>query len=201
MSGGSKPSKPKPTAHEKALAEVSTAQWNDYATRFAPLNQELLDRVKATDGKRQAAAGIAASDVEQAREGQTAATVAGLSAAGSKAGSGASNMAVFQNALGGGKARGLAQAAAVQGVDDNELMAKRKMVSFGRELSDDAHLSFEGSARRAAQDQIAQMKREADMNNFKMGLASDIAGTATGAYISKRKDAKLADALSKNSGS
>lgn len=200
MSKGSKPKKPPPTAQEKALAQVSTEQWNDYATRFAPLNQELLDRVKATDGKRQAAAGIAAADVEQARTGQTAGTVAGLSAAGSKAGSGASNMAVFQGALSGGKARGLAQAAAVQGVDDNELAGKMKMASFGRDLTDDTQLSFEGSARRAAQDQIAQMKREADMNSFKMGLVSDIAGTATGAYISKRKDAKLADALSKNKG-
>lgn len=188
MSGGG-PKKEKATEQEKALTQVSAAQWNDYATRFAPLNDELLERVKSTDGKRSQASGVAAADVEQAAMGRTAKGLAGANARGATTGSGAQVMDLTKAGVAKGKARGLAQAAAVQGVDDNELMAKRKMASFGRELSDDTHLSFEAGAKRAAAEQIHQMKLDADQSEFMTGMAMELGGAAIGAYKKKRDEA------------
>ena len=48
--GGSKPSKPAPTAAERALAERGAREWNDYLARIAPREEEFLSRIRAKRG-------------------------------------------------------------------------------------------------------------------------------------------------------
>lgn len=177
---GKKPKAPPATAQEKALAEIGAKEFNDYAERFVPITQDFISESQATDPKRARAQGIAAADAAQAHAGLDQATVASGLAKGASSGSGKTIMGLGGDNASLGRSSGLAQAQAVQSVDDTALNAKMKIASFGRGLGDDAKVGMMQGLRRANKLAISDAQRRfSDRQSLMTGI-----GTGIGAYTS-----------------
>jgi len=114
------------TEEERGLAETGAAKWNDYQQRFVPVENNIIEQIKATPEKAQELAGIANADVHQQFEPvSTSTNLRGLVDAYDRQGK------VLANAV--PKAAG--------SVNDTQMQGMLKMAAYGRGLSDQAALS------------------------------------------------------------
>ena len=171
--GGSKPKDPKPTAQERALAEVAAKDWNDYQQRYVPVESQFVDRIRASEGDLASARGSAVADVEQAVAG------AGDRIIGSgDATRGAAKMGLADAAIAKGKARGAAVNEATLARENAELRGLSKMAAFGRGLADQSRVGLASVASGANQRNIDDLRTKiAEQNLLIEGI-----GGAVGTY-------------------
>jgi hypothetical protein len=178
---GSKPKKQGPTEQEKALAGDSAHKWNDYVNRYIPLENEFVNKTKATDDKVASARNMVNADAGMAHGQAQQAANAGLSSQGAAPGSG--RAAMGNAALGDarGAAGGLGQAQAAQGVHDREQGARVKMSAFGRDLQDSTSLSLANSGRRATSTMLDKYQQKLDHRQSMISTGLSAAGAGVGA--------------------
>lgn len=176
--GGSK--KAKPTAQERALAKDAAAKWNDYVERYVPVENEFVERTKASDDKVAAAQGMVNADANMAHAQAAEQARAGLASQGAAPGSGRAALSQTSLEDARGASSGEAQAIATQGVHDQEQNARVKMSAFGRDLQDNTSLSLGQSGRRATDAAVAKMKRKTDQRNAMISTGLSAAGAVVG---------------------
>jgi len=163
---GSGGNTPKPTESEKALTKVASERWDDYQTRFKPLEKDLIKKTEATGFKRDQAAGVANADVQ-------------IAAGGLNPTSNPVAIASRNNAVAG--ASGIAQAGGSQAVDNVDQAGKLKMAAFGEGLADNSVLGTANATRRATSKAISDAKYD---YSIKQGLSQGL-GIVAGAYTRK----------------
>ena len=179
---GPKPEKPKPSAQEKALAEVSAKKFNDYVNRYLPAEDVYRRGLDVT-----------ASDINKVESDAVGAAVKGLGsalvdkmtlakklAAGSS-GSTALEVADLSSAMAG--ASGLGIAAGKRQLRQNRLRGLARLAALGRGLDAQAVSGLTGAGARATDVAIGeQSRRVEDAQNLSNALAS-----AAGMYLGYRK--------------
>lgn len=176
MSIGKSPKKAKASEQEKALAKDSATRWNDYVTRYVPVENEFIKRTKATADKVAAARGIANADAGlaagKAREQQEL----GLASQGAAPGSGRAVAAGADLNEAYAEASGAGQASQQQAVHDQEQNVKVKMSAFGRGLQDNTALGMGDAARTAQSAVMGKFERKVNQSNFMLNTATGLAG-------------------------
>lgn len=168
MSGGS-PKKPKPTAQERALAEVSSQQWADYNTRFRPLIAQVNRQNVSTTGEKSIAMGRAATDVA-------------IASAGADRGVTRNALDVQTTALSRAGARGNATAGARLAMDDQEIAGMTRMVAHGRNIADDTRTSMISAGRDATASAIGKLDAQLTRDAGRRQALGAVAGGAVRHY-------------------
>ncbi len=167
MSSSSK--KTEVTDEERALAQVGAAKWNDYQSRFVPLENNTMEQIQATPEKADKVAGVANADVwQQAKAPSTSTNLRGLVAAYDRQGQ------ILSNAV--PKAAG--------SVNDTQMQGMLKMAAYGRGLSDQASMGLYKAGVNATQAVIDAAKARSQNQDFMTEVAGTGAGVATRKLIS-----------------
>jgi hypothetical protein len=139
------------------LTDVAREQWADYQNRFMPLNQQVLDQVRARYGRDvKPAIGRAEADVRMSLEGQDRAAAQGAMRGLGRAGSGRGLMAQLDKNLIKGQALGEAQGGAFRGAFDQEFAGLTKLAAQGRGIQHDAMLSTAEAGNAATRAAVAK---------------------------------------------
>lgn len=173
------PKKQGPSAQERALADVSKAQWNDYVKRFRPAEAALAKDAQLTAGERARVKGEVAADSEAAFKGLTRATVAGGTAAGAKADSSKTKLSLAANADAKGAARGVGQSIAETGAEIDAQQRAVQIAGFGRGVATDVTRNLSRGARRATQLALMSADARFQTNLARTDAISSVAGAAT----------------------
>ena len=143
------PPKQQATAQERALAEVSQAQWDDYKARFRPAEVALAKDAELTQGEIARVQGEVSADTEAAFKGLTRATIASGEAAGADVSSGKSKLALAANAAAKGTAKGVGQSVAKTGAEIDSQGRRVQIAGFGRGIATDVTRNLSRGAQRA----------------------------------------------------
>lgn len=170
---------PKPSEQEKALAKVATKKFAVYKRLYRPLAKRQLESTKATPGKIKEAQGIVNADIMQdsTRRQQglaRASAVGGPRTAGS-------NRAIFARDAAHratGKARGIGQGLAREGIEGREREGKLRHIALGHGIARGTMASMTDQARRATAESIQKSQIDLEESNM---LAESI-GQGLGAY-------------------
>lgn len=155
---GDKPDTPGPTAQERALAKRAAREWNDYVDRYIPLENEFIERTKATDDVVASLRGAANADTNMAYgEAERNAR--------REPGSGRDTAGVMRRATARDKASGLAQAFSQQAAHDREQKARVKISAFGRGLADQSTMSLGSQASRATEAALQEFEQDVARDN------------------------------------
>lgn len=166
---------------DRQNASVAQADFKDWHENYRPLVGEYLDENTATEGKRAAARGVATADVGQAYKGApTAATTAGYT----NGVGGSSRVTSQMSGMLDSKARdvGIGRNTADMAKRRQELQARLKAASLGRDLSSDINSAANNSASGITRSKIADM----DANRPIAEAAISGIGTIAGAYVAKQ---------------
>ena len=193
------PKKQGPTAEERALQQVSSAQWNDYKERFRPAEKALALNAKLTDGERAQVKGEVAADTAQAFSGLTRSTISAGEQAGADVNSGKTKLSLAGNAAAMGKARGVGQAMAETGAELDSEGRFMKIAGFGREVAAGATADMSRGAVRATRLALAASNAKFEKNQAMIGAVATVAGAAASKFnevrVAKQK-ARLSDLAS-----
>ena len=173
------PPKVGPTAQERALSDVSQAQWNDYVARFRPAEAALIKKAEFTAGEKAQVKGEASADAQAAFAGLARDTVAKGKQAGGDVNSGRTKLSLAADAESAGAASGLAQGAAVTGGELDAEGQKLKIAGIGRKVASDVTANLSRGAQRATALAIADSQAKAERNAALVEAAAGIAGAAT----------------------
>lgn len=173
------------TEQEKALEEVSIAQWNDYVARFVPAEAALAKKAELTAGERARVKGEVSADVADAFKDLPRET---LAAHRGDASSGGAKAALAGDALAAGKAKGLGKAAAETVAEVEELKQRTGITALGRNVAADTTADLSRGARRAGSVAITEARARNYVNQAKIGLAASIAGAGIRKYQAVQAD-------------
>ncbi len=165
----------KETAAEKADAEISVSQWNDYVTDVAPKVQRwAADVNKDKSADREIARGITNADIAQATKGID------KQFTGMNPNSGQAAMMLNEVSDEIGAAGSGAAVEATQGVDNSQIAQKMQVANIGMGQKTEAVEGIGDIARQSTQRAIttASNKLSERMNNVNTGFAA--AGTLAG---------------------
>jgi hypothetical protein len=188
------PPKQQPTAEERALKEVSAAQWNDYQQRFRPAEIAMAKNAELTDGERAQVKGEVAADTAQAFEGLTRSTISAGEQSGADVNSGKTKLSLAANATAAGQARGVGQSIAETGAELDEQGQMLRIAGFGREVAAGATADMSRGARRATGLALAASQAKFERNQARIAAVSAVAGAATNKFLKVRKANKEAEA-------
>ena len=167
-----------PSEQEKALKEVSVAQWNDYVARYQPAEAELMKRSELTEGEIAGVKGQVAGDVASSFEGVTRSTLAAGEQSGAGINSGKTKFGLAGNADARGEALGLGQVVAEVGAKGARDKQQAGITALGRGIAADATENMAAGARRATRVGMAQAVGRFERNSAAINAASAVAGAA-----------------------
>ncbi len=173
------PDKPQATEQEKALADVSAAQWTDYVERFRPAEAALIRKAELTKGERAQVKGEVAADTATAFAGLSRSTVATGQQAGANVSSGKTKLGLAGDAEAAGVARGVGQAAAETGAEVDAEQQKLRIAGFGRKVATDVTANLSRGAQRATSLALAASEARFQRNQGLIDGVSAVAGAAT----------------------
>lgn len=183
MSGGD--NEVEQTPEERELGKIAIERWNDYQTRFVPVENEYIQAVQKTDSDFSEARGRTASAVQQAFAPAEGNLTDNLFAQGATPDSGR-----FMSAYEGmGQDRGLSLGTGLNetdmAVDNQHLAGLQNVVRMGQ---GQAAESLDGMGRVAADatmDSINRANRSFDNRQAGLHLAGTVAGAGTHAYTNQ----------------
>jgi len=187
------PAKVGPTASERALADVSSQQWNDYVARFRPAEAALIKKAEFTAGEKAQVKGEASADTAASFAGLARDTISKGKQAGGDANSGRTKFSLAADAESAGTAKGLAQGAAVTGGELDSEGQKLKIAGFGRKVATDVTANLSRGAQRATALAIADSQAKYERNAAMAEAVAGIAGAAT-RKLTMKKPLSKADA-------
>lgn len=180
MSGGGGGSgRVKETPEERVLAQIALERWNDYQTRFLPLENRLFGEVRSTEGEYAQASGFANAASAQAFDRNEPMIRKALFGSGARAGSGQFMDALSEQAANEVLSEGMNQVDTQQGVADQEVRGLQNVAALGRGQAGTAQALQSGAASQAGrQAQVdAQISLQNGLNR-QQGLGT-VAGIGT----------------------
>lgn len=188
--------KPKESAQERALADVSRANWADYVERYRPAEAAWIKKAEFTKGEEARVKGEVAADAASAFKGLTRSTLASNAAAGAKIGSGKTKLGgLAQDALAKGTARGVGMAQAEMGGRLDSEQQKIAVAATGRDIAHEATVNMSRGAQRATNLALAASQAKFERNMALVEGAGVVAGTAFRKYQLKKEKDAFADSL------
>lgn len=184
----SKPKDPGPSQADMAQVAVAGHQWNDYMTRFAPAEAELVKRSEFTAGERARVRGEVAADTATAFKGLARKTVSASGQAGQNLASGATKLGLAGNALAQGEATGVGRAAAELGGRLESESEKFRVSQIGRNIVSDIQSDLSKTARRQTQASLEKAMLKAQAQNQKIAAAATIMGAGVRKYGLMQED-------------
>ncbi len=182
-----------PTASERALADVSSQQWDDYVQRFRPAEAALIKKAKFTAGEKAQVKGEASADTAASFAGLARDTVSKGKQAGGDANSGRTKFSLAADAEAAGSVSGLAQGAAVTGGELDAEGQNLKIAGFGRKVATDVTANLSRGAQRATALAIADSQAKFERNAALLDTVASVAGAAT-RKLTMKKPLSQADA-------
>ena len=162
--------RPEATSQEVELGNVGAEYYNDYMTRFAPLNQRLLDVTRARDGRDvQPAIGRANADIRLAMQGKGREAAQGAMRGVGRAGTGRGLQAGLDLARTKGTALADAEGGAYRAALDQEFTGLTKLAAQGRDIQNDALLSTAEAGNKATQAALARAGRNSSSSSSGSG--------------------------------
>lgn len=166
--GGSKEKTPDPTASERALASRAVNEWNDYITRYVPIENRYIQQIQNNKYEKRDAKGMAAAEAAIQTAGQEREAIRG----------GANPYELQQTYDDKARARGLGVASAETAADMQQQRELQRVVTFGRNLADDSKRGLTS----AVQDDLRGLQAENEaywqLRAARRSAAGKIAGTA-----------------------
>lgn len=165
--GSGKAPKVEETEQQKALAEVSRKRWDDYKTRFKPVESQFINEARNIGGAadRHRMAATVSADVAQAADRRLA--------------SAASNPnAVSDIAVARADAMSKGATAGVTGLREQRSGAMMKGAKFGQGLADSAVIGLSDTANRATESAIRGLERRITKRNATRAAAGAGLGMA-----------------------
>jgi hypothetical protein len=191
-STGSKPKDPAPTQEEKALAERSANQWNDYLERYVPLEDQAIELAKYDPNKTARLQGETSAMAAMGTKGEAGKNVKTSLKAGAGLGSGMTRSAAEDPTRAAASAGGLGAALAERSVRDRELQAKQKLTAFGRGLADQSTMGLSQLGRTRTDEALTKYKHKQDEKNEQLAAVGTALGFAAG-YGLNRVEGYAAD--------
>lgn len=167
---------------DRALAETSALRWNDFLTRFAPVQDRFLQLINDMDTPRRYAAGVANAEAMTA-SGIGPAAVAPQFATGSKTASVRAAGDVADRAQMGRRGLAAAMGEIEPALLERKIRGKLKVAATGRDLQDMADLSTANLGRMSTQSALDRSARDLEL---KYGIIDAAAGAA-GLYAAHRR--------------
>lgn len=180
MCGGG--DKPEQSPEEKELGRIAIERWNDYQTRFVPVENEYIEAVQRTDSDFEDARGAAGSAVQQSFNRAEEDLSNNLFAAGLAPDSGA-----FIDAMEGiGEDRALSLGTGIneaeQAVDNQHLQGLQTVVQMGQGQAADSLAGMGNVAADATRDSIERAERSFENRQAGLHLVGNVAGAGAAAY-------------------
>jgi hypothetical protein len=166
------------TEEERALKEVSVAQWNDYVSRFRPAEAELIKRAELTGGEKASVRGQAATDVASAFKGLTKGTITAGEVSGADVSSGKTKFGLAANADARGRSIGLGTVAGELGAMESQDRQQAGIAAMGRGIAADVTQSMAQGARRATRVAMAEAAGKFERNQAMLNAGAAVAGAA-----------------------
>jgi len=183
------------TEQERALNEVSVAQWNDYVSRFRPAEAALVKNLELTGGERARVKGDVAADTAAAFKGLTRSTISAGEQSGADVSSGKTKFSLAGNADARGRALGQGQAIAETGAEIDRDQKMTGVAALGRGIAADVTSDLSRGARRASRVAIAEAVSKFERNEAALNAGAAVAGAATRKYgpklAKKLRDRKI----------
>lgn len=175
MCGGGQTSIPQ-TPQEKALGDIAVQRWNDYQSRFVPIENQLIHQVQQTSGNYDQVRGQSNASVQQAFAPKQAGLENNLFAQGITPGSGH-----FINTLASmGRDRALSQGTgqneANLAVDNNYLKNMEGLVQMGQGQAATAISGLGSAAGRATNNAITRANTSFRNHQAALQLGGQVAG-------------------------
>lgn len=166
----------KETAEEREIARIATEQWNDYQTRFIPVENAYMDKARITDEDTDFLQGEAAKAVqgEYSKAEQRLMTQFGLSGAAPGSGKFGAGMAALD--AGRGAQLGLSVAQTGEQAKDLHAEGLQSMIAMGRGQAHNAQLGLGQNAALAAGNAI----NNAANRQYGRAATGQALGTAAG---------------------
>lgn len=162
---------------ERMLADLAEEQWQDYQTRFIPLENSFMDRMENIRDERPLATGRAAATVSQSFDPAYTEVAGQKIVRGAAPGSGAFAGGLADVAVAEGKSRGRAVVAADRDTENRYYAGQQQIVNLGRGVATDANLGM----RRMAGMGAATASAEAQASTIESNAWNEAAGTVAGA--------------------
>ena len=191
MDGGGGGGEVEPTEAERALAETSAKDWNDFVTMYSPVEDEYIKRISsksAIDKGRSQQLGAAASDAVAALDVSGART-SKLKAAGMPGNSAAMLQQTMSDASNYRKGLFAAAPATEAALTQRELGGKLKIVALERGLQAASRVALGDSARLATHEAINNSQLQSQSRASLLDGVFTAAGSAAAPYIYKKMSA------------
>ncbi|MDF0750274.1 hypothetical protein NLU14_08530 [Marinobacter sp. 71-i] len=177
MCGGS--DKPEQTEEEKELGRIAVERWNDYQTRFVPIENQFIEAVQTSDSDFESARGSANASVQQAFGDAEDNLTDTLTANGITPDSGR-----FRAAMDGiGEDRSLSLGTGLNetemAVDNRGLKGLQSVVQMGQGQATDSISGMGTVAADATRDSIDRANRSFENRQAGLHLAGTVAGAGT----------------------
>ena len=183
---------------ERALNEVSVAQWTDYVARYQPAEAELIKRSELTAGERASLKGQVAGDVSSAFKGLTRDTLATSEQSGAGIESGKAKFSLAANADAKGRALGTGQVLAERGAEVARDQQQAGISALGRGIAADVTQNMARGARIATRVGMAEAAGRFSRNSQLLDTSAAVAGAAWKKwgvpYMEQRADQKRLEA-------
>lgn len=140
----------KPSHLERAQAGIAAEQWSDYRQRYVPIENDFIEKIRATESRKGAEKGRAGATVQQGLSGGTRKALANRG----KAGGGRGLMRALNANMTKGSALGDANNQAVLTAESREQGGLTRMASYGRGLSDQHDVGLASAADRSSRASI-----------------------------------------------
>lgn len=183
MCGG--PDKPKQSAEERELGRIAVERWNDYQTRFVPVENEYIESVQQTDADYADARGGAAASVQQSFGAAEDDLRGNLFAAGLTPDSSQFTSAIEGLGLDRALSLGTAANEAEVATDNRHLQGLQSVVQMGQGQAMNAIQGKGEVAATATRDSIDRANRSFDNRQAGLHLAGTVAGAGTHALANR----------------
>jgi len=172
------PKKVQATEGERALGEVSQAQWQDYVSRFRPAEAALIKDAELTGGERAQVKGEVAADTAAAFAGLDRSTIASAKQSGADISSGKTKLSLAGDATAAGAVKGLGQAGAETGAEIDSTGRQLGITATGRDIATDVTRNLSRGAQRATTAALQVANAKTMRNNARTNAFATVAGAA-----------------------
>lgn len=183
MCGG--PDKPKQTREERELGRIAVERWNDYQTRFVPVENEYIESVQQTGADFDDARGGATASVQQSFGAAEDDLRGNLFAAGLSPDSSQFTSAIEGLGLDRALSLGTAANEAEVATQNRHLTGLQNVVQMGQGQAMNAIQGKGEIAGRATQDSIDRANRSFENRQAGLHLAGTVAGAGTQALATR----------------
>lgn len=158
-------------------ARIAMEQWQDFKTRYIPVENQFLKLVRKDDTHKAAARGVANAEVAQNFDNAAGGMTVQRVLHGDTVGGDVANLSQIDAAIARGQAGGATANAADRSTEDLHYAGLQKAVALGRNLANEADLGIHNAAQLGAADAESRAQAAAARATGTYGAA----GTAVGA--------------------